>query len=1317
MNKIFRLFISSTFNDFRKEREILQTKIFPTIKEYALSQDYTFQPIDLRWGVSDEAQLDQKTLELCLNEVRACKTTLYPNFLVMLGDRYGWVPLPYTIEESELTSLLTLMDKKEKEDIQEWYYLDQNQIPASYILKERTDVYKEYDRWVQVENNLRIILQKAVNNSSISSQQKEKYFQSATEAEVQEGILQFKSVTKFQKNVLNEKNDTEHIFGFFRDIDKSTREENKFIEDDYERAQTFKKEVKKELQAENILTTQTSQVDRATLNETYLIEFEKRIVQFLKSQIDIQKAREIKDDLSPLKVELQAQQHFAINQRKNFLSQEELRTTISDYIKNDNQEAFVLYGESGKGKSSLISKAIQECEDSGDSKVIYRFIGATPHSGTTKEVLLSIFSEMGFDLRSQREEQGDTLNSNIIASLMAQESFEEFSDRVYDAFFILKEKITIFIDGVDQFSNKDFFLWLPKKLPKNVKIILSALEDTNYPKDSENFKNLKKRTSNLHQLPDFHQAEKLLDILLAQSSRKIDTFQKKYFLKQYSKVLSPLYIVLAVEKMKHWKSGDKVQYLGGTQRGLVSEFIGNLSKLYHHEKKFVDRVLGFIYSSKDGLSESELLQLLSVDKNFVAAMAPLENSHKNFNNELPLVHWSRLNTQLKPFLNTQMLDGEELIRFTYREFKDVVSAMPNIRKEFKAIVSATQTLILKNQKNSFTDTRWGTLYYKLYMNTPHSKLLSEDLNRTSLWLLNIQDYYWLRKYILYVIDNLSLSFSEDKAREVDFIVIHLAGSTLMDKLGEKDLLKWSMVISTFLTIAIPIFVATGKEQAANTFMEFQSLIQQATGEISVEKNNFSKYLEYNSDIICLEDIYSPIVNKYNEIIPKQQNAANLLISGQDVDAYNLGKEILIELEHFFHSIRDGYTSKHPDFKVFESMGQEKIYEALSKKTDYTADEKIGILLLKEIYYQVYLAWSTSFIDDLDIKEIENFQVVILKLEKEFINNNKLFGNIYIRSLVTISNMYGLVDDSTNATKSLDKALIALEKVNPTTSDYQQLIFQVNNAKMASAALENKMVNAKEYALVANKISKRLYEKHKQKWISQYALNLFGLHQIYFALKDKVNCKKNEELFNELLEEKDHVNMLQQLKEQMTPCSKITKFKVSSLIFTGILLLMIVAGIVFYLDKEEKPTKKVYSSTKVKTPKYTYQNKSTKKIYTNAKVKTPKYKLNIKTEYSAKIRILNIKAKYYSGIKLKPGTYKIEVSKSGYKTKVVNVVIGSKNKLKRIYLTKKKPLYKVSHTKATVKIKIPDNATLNKDGKSWSCNMGYMKIRNGCKRVI
>lgn len=50
-------------------------------------------PIDLRWGISNEAKLDQKTLEICLNELNNCKNVPHPDLFILIGSRYGWMPI------------------------------------------------------------------------------------------------------------------------------------------------------------------------------------------------------------------------------------------------------------------------------------------------------------------------------------------------------------------------------------------------------------------------------------------------------------------------------------------------------------------------------------------------------------------------------------------------------------------------------------------------------------------------------------------------------------------------------------------------------------------------------------------------------------------------------------------------------------------------------------------------------------------------------------------------------------------------------------------------------------------------------------------------------------------------------------------------------------------------------------------------------------------------------------------------------------------------------------------------------------------------
>ena len=65
---LVRLFVSSTFLDFQAERNVLHTRVFPRVRALCAAQGIRFQPIDLRWGISDAAAAGQLTLPLCLAE-------------------------------------------------------------------------------------------------------------------------------------------------------------------------------------------------------------------------------------------------------------------------------------------------------------------------------------------------------------------------------------------------------------------------------------------------------------------------------------------------------------------------------------------------------------------------------------------------------------------------------------------------------------------------------------------------------------------------------------------------------------------------------------------------------------------------------------------------------------------------------------------------------------------------------------------------------------------------------------------------------------------------------------------------------------------------------------------------------------------------------------------------------------------------------------------------------------------------------------------------------------------------------------------------
>ena len=51
-SRTFRIFVSSTFSDLKAERNTLQEKAFPRLRDLAAAHGCRFQAIGLRWGIS-----------------------------------------------------------------------------------------------------------------------------------------------------------------------------------------------------------------------------------------------------------------------------------------------------------------------------------------------------------------------------------------------------------------------------------------------------------------------------------------------------------------------------------------------------------------------------------------------------------------------------------------------------------------------------------------------------------------------------------------------------------------------------------------------------------------------------------------------------------------------------------------------------------------------------------------------------------------------------------------------------------------------------------------------------------------------------------------------------------------------------------------------------------------------------------------------------------------------------------------------------------------------------------------------------------------
>src|SRR5690606_5783714 len=132
---------------------------------------------------------EQQIMQICLEEIRRCQqVTPRPNFIVLLGDRYGWRPSPEIIAHDEFDAIRSHLSDEERALVERWYALDENAVPAEYCLLSRADV--GYEEWVEIEADLHQALLAGAEAAGLPEEAIVKFERSATEQEIIAGALE-----------------------------------------------------------------------------------------------------------------------------------------------------------------------------------------------------------------------------------------------------------------------------------------------------------------------------------------------------------------------------------------------------------------------------------------------------------------------------------------------------------------------------------------------------------------------------------------------------------------------------------------------------------------------------------------------------------------------------------------------------------------------------------------------------------------------------------------------------------------------------------------------------------------------------------------------------------------------------------------------------------------------------------------------------------------------------------------------------------------------------------------------------------------------
>lgn len=717
--KAFRLFVSSTFSDFAAERDVLQREVFPALDAYCTAIGYQFYPIDLRWGVNEEAQLDQRTAEICLNEVRASKQDYPPpNFLIMMGNRYGFVPLPYAIAQDEFESIQGWLEGRGRPDaanaLRAVYQYDGNYLvpfglsdvrpegdvlTGAYTLRSRVDEVPELrprEAWAEREAHLRGVLQEAADGllatGRIDAASHEKYFLSLTEQEIVHGLPGYRATPG---RALPSSAGDPPAIAFFREIVTESGAAPEAIQHYFEqeqRLETLKEAIKRTLSADHVVTARVAVDQNGEFPATYLAGFAAQIQTKLKEAIDQYVARVKTIEQAPdyaLTSERDAHRAFAQKKREIFVGREETLAAIRQYLTAASDRPLVLHGPSGLGKSALLSCAFAEAEAAG-APVVARFIGASAASSNARGLLVFLIKDLmacGVIPTPKGERPPEYFFHCDVAWNYERREYEFsrdanlFSSEIEKFLASITEPAVVFLDALDQLQKPRGLTWLPARLPAQLKLVISVLDDAAYETDSDLYRGLRNR------LPQEAFVEvgplglpagrEILIALERQSRRRLEDDQSNYIIEKFEQAGgSPLYLKTAFEIARSWKSyhapGGGRHVLASDTSGAIAQFVDELSSVHHHEPKLVARTLGLLTAAKNGLSAKELTDVLSRDSGVMRAISSEQFGARA--DKLPPSLWVRLNRDLAPFLVEKQIDEQPLLQFFHRQVAEVARA-------------------------------------------------------------------------------------------------------------------------------------------------------------------------------------------------------------------------------------------------------------------------------------------------------------------------------------------------------------------------------------------------------------------------------------------------------------------------------------------------------------------------------------------------------------------------------------------------------------------------------------------------------------------
>ncbi|XP_060534320.1 NACHT and WD repeat domain-containing protein 2 [Cylas formicarius] len=692
-SKIVRIFTSSTFTDTTMERNTLMAKCYPKIKDYCREKHgLEFQVVDMRWGVRDEATDDHMTTELCMKEIQNCqRLSMGPNFVVFLGQKYGYRPIPTYVLSSELQMIRDELAATGHDAalIDTWYRKDSNAVPPISVLQPISSILINFNnkripklqaedqaKWWDTLGKFQKLFRKAA--ASLNQQGKmdndatHNYFMSVTEREVINGVL----------NVKNTKN---HCLAYIRYINninlQNLKKASLFVDIINRSLDTESAKLLGNLRDERLPNKiETSNIQKYTVewigregldpetHEEYLKHF---ITHFYKNIVKLVDRAMRKEDSSAqgqIVTEILQHLHACNNSVRVFYGREESLEHIHRYMLDDSDKLLVLYGEGGCGKTSLLAKAAGMSTSNewfvGAKPIsIIRFLGTTPDSSALTPTLISICQQISYNFMLPF----DGIPDDLVPLTAHFKQLLMLSTK--------EQPLLLFLDSVDQLTataDANKVSWLPTRLPKHCKIVVSCACEESNPEVSKEYHILRRMIDVPENFVEVRAlgeelAMQVIKMWMKTACRDLTNYQWRLVSNAIDKCSLPIFVKLVFAEICRWRSYTKSQdtHLASTVMDSIMMLFERIEK--QHGRILVFHALAYITAAKSGLSESELEDLISLDDK---VLDDVYQYHLPPVRRIPPLLWTRIRNDLPNYLSEREADGVSVMNWYHRQFRD-----------------------------------------------------------------------------------------------------------------------------------------------------------------------------------------------------------------------------------------------------------------------------------------------------------------------------------------------------------------------------------------------------------------------------------------------------------------------------------------------------------------------------------------------------------------------------------------------------------------------------------------------------------------------